>query len=52
MAALHAALTDAAARSDQYQVRHALQICHHQLFDTADLLQGRDTRSVSAQLIS
>ncbi|WP_406719105.1 hypothetical protein OHA53_00095 [Streptomyces althioticus] len=52
LAALHATLTDAAARSDQSQVRRALQIGHHQLFDTADLLQRRDTRSVSAVLIA
>ncbi|MEU8735023.1 hypothetical protein AB0C68_37350 [Streptomyces tendae] len=52
LAALHATLTDAAARSDQSQVRRALQIGHHQLFDTADLLQRRDTRSVSGVLIT
>ncbi|MER7056586.1 hypothetical protein [Streptomyces sp. NPDC000351] len=52
LAALHAALTDAAARSDQYQVQRAVQVGRHLLFDTADLLQRRDTRSVSAALIS
>ncbi|MEW2000803.1 hypothetical protein ACFWFH_34290 [Streptomyces coelicoflavus] len=52
LAALHTTLTDAAARSDQYRVRRALQIGHHQLFDTADLLQRRDTRSVSGLLIT
>lgn len=52
LASLHATLTDAAARSDQYRVRRALQIGHHQLFETADLLQRRDTRSVSAVLIT
>ncbi|MGA5086018.1 hypothetical protein [Streptomyces sp. NRRL S-1314] len=52
LAALHTTLTDAAARSDQYRVRRALQIGHHQLFDTADLLQRRDTRSVPGLLIT
>ncbi|MGI5397065.1 hypothetical protein [Streptomyces sp. CA-251251] len=52
LAALQAALTDAAAHSDQYQLQRAVQVGHHQLFDTADLLQRRDTRSVSAVLIT
>ncbi|MFF0706217.1 hypothetical protein ACFYVC_38550 [Streptomyces tendae] len=52
LATLYAVLTDAAARSDHDRIRRALQIGHHQLFDTACLLQHRDTRSVSAQLIS
>ncbi|MEU1264570.1 hypothetical protein ABZ473_21245 [Streptomyces cellulosae] len=52
LATLHTTLTDAAAHRDHYQVRRALQIGHHQLFDTADLLQRRDTRFVSARLIS
>ncbi|WP_411092796.1 hypothetical protein [Streptomyces sp. 049-1] len=52
LAALHAALTDTAARSDQYQVQRSVQVGHHQMFDTADLLQRRDTRSVSSELIS
>jgi hypothetical protein len=52
LAALQASLTDAAARSDQYQVRRAQEVGHHQLFDTANLLQGRDTRSASGELIT
>ncbi|MFI9730935.1 hypothetical protein [Streptomyces sp. NPDC052092] len=52
LAALQAALTDAAAHRDQYQLQRAVQVGHHQLFDTADLLQRRDTRSVSAVLIT
>ncbi|MGW8745927.1 hypothetical protein [Streptomyces sp. NPDC055794] len=52
LAALQTALTDAAARSDQYEVRRAQEVGHHQLFDTADLLQRRDTRSVSGVLIT
>ncbi|MFI2415147.1 hypothetical protein [Streptomyces sp. NPDC018947] len=52
LAALHTTLTDAAARSDQHRVRRALQIGHHQLFDTADLLQRRDTRSVTGVLVT
>ncbi|MEU3734548.1 hypothetical protein AB0E81_34905 [Streptomyces sp. NPDC033538] len=52
LAALHAALVDAAARSDRYELRRAVQIGHHQLFDTADLLQRRDARFVSGVLIA
>jgi hypothetical protein len=52
LAILHATLTDAAAHRDHYPVRRPLQIGHHQLFDTADLLQRHDTRSFSAQLIT
>ncbi|MFD5805894.1 hypothetical protein [Streptomyces sp. NPDC127020] len=52
LAALQTALTDTASHSDQYQVRRAQEVGHHQLFDTADLLQRRDTRSVSGVLIT
>ncbi|MFG3323683.1 hypothetical protein ACGF3J_37130 [Streptomyces sp. NPDC048171] len=52
LAALQTALTDAAARSDQYQVRRAQEVGHQQLFDTADLLQSHETRSVSGVLIT
>ncbi|MET8571957.1 hypothetical protein [Streptomyces sp. NPDC004783] len=52
LATLHTTLTDAAARSDQYRVRRALQIGHQQLFDTADLLQRRDPRSVTGVLVT
>ncbi|WHM35053.1 hypothetical protein OH540_35440 [Streptomyces sp. BPPL-273] len=52
LAVLQTALTDAAARSDQYRVRRAQEVGHHQLFDMADLLQRSDTRSVSGVLIT
>jgi hypothetical protein len=52
LAALQASLTAAAARSDQYQVRRAQEVGHPQLFDTANLLQRRDTRSASGELIT
>ncbi|MFE0420571.1 hypothetical protein [Streptomyces tendae] len=48
LAILHATLTDAATHRDHYLVRRALQIGHHQLFVTADLLQRDDTRSLSS----
>ncbi|MFI1294238.1 hypothetical protein ACH4VM_38650 [Streptomyces sp. NPDC020792] len=52
LAALHADLVQAAARSDLYEVRRAVEIGHHQLFETADLLQHHDTRSASSELIA
>jgi hypothetical protein len=52
LAALHAGLVQAAAGSDRYEVRRAVEIGHHQLFDTADLLQHHDTRSASNELIA
>ncbi|WP_254401310.1 hypothetical protein [Streptomyces sp. AC555_RSS877] len=52
LAALHTGLLQAAASSDRYEVRRAVRIGHHQLFDTADLLQRHDTRSASSELIA
>ncbi|MCX4993361.1 hypothetical protein [Streptomyces sp. NBC_00568] len=52
LAALHASLVRAAAGSDHPEVRHAVETGHHQLFDTADLLQQHDTRSASGELIA
>ncbi|MFI9605054.1 hypothetical protein ACIHCX_35445 [Streptomyces sp. NPDC052043] len=52
LAALHAGLVQAAAASDLYEVRRAVEIGHHQLFDTADLLQRHDSRSASSELIA
>ncbi|MFI9601431.1 hypothetical protein ACIHCX_16400 [Streptomyces sp. NPDC052043] len=52
LAALHAGLVQAAAGNDLYEVRRAVEIGHHQLFDTADLLQRHDTRSASSELIA
>ncbi|MFF3617269.1 hypothetical protein [Streptomyces sp. NPDC002580] len=51
LAALHAGLVRAAAGSDCPEVRRAVEIGHHQLFDAADLLQRHDTRSASGELI-
>jgi hypothetical protein len=52
LAALHTGLVHAAADSDAYQLRPAVEIGHHQLFDTADLLQRHDTRSASSELVA
>lgn len=52
LAALHTSLVAAAAGHDRHEVRRAVQIGHQQLFDAADLLQNRDTRSVSGELIA
>ncbi|MFF4836964.1 hypothetical protein [Streptomyces sp. NPDC001315] len=52
LAALHTGLVQAAAGSDHYEVRRAVEIGHHQLFATADLLQRHDTRSASSELIA
>jgi hypothetical protein len=52
LTALHAGLVRAAVSSDRYEVRRAVEIGHHQLFDAADLLQRHDTRSASSELIA
>ncbi|WP_406469853.1 hypothetical protein [Streptomyces sp. NBC_01615] len=52
LAALHTGLVEAALHSDRYEVRRAVEVGHHQLFDMADLLQRRDTRSASSELIA
>ncbi|MER6370130.1 hypothetical protein ABT255_17415 [Streptomyces mirabilis] len=52
LTALHTGLVRAAVSSDRYEVRRAVEIGHHQLFDTADLLQRHDTRSASSELIA
>jgi hypothetical protein len=52
LAALHAGLVRAAAGSDRYQLRRAVETSHHQLFDTADLLTRHDTLSASSELIA
>ncbi|MGW3667427.1 hypothetical protein [Streptomyces sp. NPDC005141] len=52
LAALHAGLVIAAAGRDHPEVRRAVETGHHQLFDTADLLQRHDTRSASGELIA
>ncbi|MFF3468821.1 hypothetical protein ACWCQN_46055 [Streptomyces sp. NPDC001984] len=52
LAALHAGVAQAAVGSDTCELRRAVEIGHHQLFDTADLLQRRDTRSALSELIA
>ncbi|MEV6182291.1 hypothetical protein [Streptomyces sp. NPDC052015] len=52
LTALHTGLVQAAVSSNRYEVRRAVEIGHHQLFDTADLLQRHDTRSASSELIA
>ncbi|MGW5482623.1 hypothetical protein [Streptomyces sp. NPDC004008] len=52
LAALYAGVVQAAAGSDACGLRRAIEIGYHQLFDTADLLQRRDTRSASSELIA
>ncbi|MDR6980091.1 hypothetical protein J2X68_006829 [Streptomyces sp. 3330] len=52
LAALHTGVVQAAVSSDRHEVRRAVEIGHHQLFDTADLLQRHDTRSASSELIA
>ncbi|WP_246113600.1 hypothetical protein [Streptomyces montanus] len=52
LAALHAGLVQTAVGCDRHEVRRAVEVGHHQLFDTADLLQRHDTRSASSELIA
>ncbi|MFG3517525.1 hypothetical protein [Streptomyces bobili] len=52
LAALHASLVQAAAGSDRYELRRSAELGHNLLWDAAGLLQGQDTRSASARLIT
>ncbi|MFI7406935.1 hypothetical protein ACIBW9_41860 [Streptomyces sp. NPDC049541] len=52
LAALHTSLVQAAAGSDRYELRRSAEIGQHLLWDAADLLQTRDARSASAELIA
>ncbi|MFE1854112.1 hypothetical protein [Streptomyces sp. NPDC059489] len=52
LAALHNDILQAAAGSDRYELRRSAEIGQHLLWDTADLLQTRDTRAASADLIA
>ncbi|MFE6020785.1 hypothetical protein ACFQ6O_29935 [Streptomyces sp. NPDC056441] len=52
LSALHTGIVQTAAGSDHYEIRRAVEIGHHQLFDAADLLRRHDTLSVSAELIA
>ncbi|MFI9040923.1 hypothetical protein [Streptomyces sp. NPDC053726] len=52
LSALHTDIVQAAAGNSRYEIRRAVEIGHHQLFDAADLLRLHDTLSVSAELIA
>ncbi|MEU4507413.1 hypothetical protein [Streptomyces sp. NPDC024089] len=52
ISALYTDIVRAAAGSKRYELRRAVEIGHHQLFDIADLLQQHDTRSISSMLIA
>ncbi|MFE6554294.1 hypothetical protein ACFVHS_38790 [Streptomyces sp. NPDC057746] len=52
LAALHTSLVQAAAGSDRYELRRSAEIGHNLLWDAASLLQARDTRAVSDDLIA
>ncbi|MFF8717030.1 hypothetical protein ACF07T_37200 [Streptomyces sp. NPDC015184] len=52
LSALYTDILRAAAGSRRYELRRAIEIGHHQLFEVAGLLQHHDTRSVSAELIA
>ncbi|MFD4604369.1 hypothetical protein ACFWPQ_40930 [Streptomyces sp. NPDC058464] len=52
LGALHTVLVQAAAGSDRYELRRSAEIGQTLLWDAADLLQTRDTRSASAYLIT
>ncbi|MFI6662293.1 hypothetical protein ACIBL8_43060 [Streptomyces sp. NPDC050523] len=52
LAALHTSLVQAAAGSDRYEMRRSAEIGQHVLWDAADLLQTRDARAASAELIA
>ncbi|MER6030667.1 hypothetical protein [Streptomyces sp. NPDC001851] len=52
LAALHTSLVQAAAGSDRYELRRSAEIGQHLLWDAADLLQTRNTRVASADLIA
>ncbi|WP_406436475.1 hypothetical protein OHB14_62295 [Streptomyces sp. NBC_01613] len=52
LAALHTSLVQAAAGSGRYELRRPAEIGQHLLWDAADLLQTRDARSASAELIA
>ncbi|MEU3795998.1 hypothetical protein AB0F07_40550, partial [Streptomyces fructofermentans] len=52
LAALHAHIVQAAAGSNRHEVRRAVTVGHHQLFDAAELLRHYDTRTISSDLIA
>jgi hypothetical protein len=51
LVALHTYIVQAAADSDNYELRRSAEIGHNLLWDAADMLQTQDTRSASARLI-
>ncbi|MEU4884563.1 hypothetical protein AB0G19_29490 [Streptomyces althioticus] len=52
LAVLHTSLVQAAARSDRYELRRSAEVGQGLLWDAAGLLQTRDSRSASADLIA
>ncbi len=52
LAVLHTSLVQAAARSDRYELRRSAEVAQGLLWDAAGLLQSRDSRSASADLIA
>ncbi|MFJ9380496.1 hypothetical protein [Streptomyces sp. NPDC101455] len=52
LAVLHTGLLRAAAGSDRDEVRRSAEVGHQLLWDAAGLLQARDTRAASADLIA
>ncbi|WP_435260389.1 hypothetical protein [Streptomyces sp. 1222.5] len=52
LAVLHTSLVQAAARSDRYELRRSAEVGQDLLWDAAGLLQTRDSRSASADLIA
>ncbi|MGW7671475.1 hypothetical protein ACWGJX_30780 [Streptomyces sp. NPDC054775] len=52
LAALHNDVLQAAVGSDRTELRRASEIGQHLLWDAANLLQTRDTRAASAELIA
>ncbi|MEU5632084.1 hypothetical protein ACH47C_23235 [Streptomyces rishiriensis] len=52
LAVLHTSLVQAAAGSDRYELRRSAEVGQGLLWDAAGLLQTRDSRSASADLIA
>ncbi|MEW2471098.1 hypothetical protein AB0919_39865 [Streptomyces sp. NPDC046994] len=52
LAALHSDLVAAAVSSDRYELRRAVEIGQHLLWDAASLLQTQDTLAASDALIA
>jgi hypothetical protein len=52
LAVLHTSLVQAAAGSDRYELRRSAEVGQRLLWDAAGLIQTRDSRSASADLIA